>query len=144
MGTGRLKGKRLPDLFTARLKPRGYFRPIQMVFDDPDEKFVGLIRSGDQLVSVHQERQVGGGKGSAFIAVNERMVEEERMADSSGFVEYGGVGLFPKDRCLRAVDGGFQKPLVARAGGPSVALQQDAMRLHEFFESEVPHLASFL
>jgi hypothetical protein len=70
------------------------------------------LSGGRELCAVDREKGIGGGKGGAFIAVEERVVLGQALPKGRGFLDEIGIvaGLWPEE-------GGFEHTRIADSVG---------------------------
>jgi hypothetical protein len=98
------------------------------------------LGGGCELCAVDREKRIGGGKGSALIAVEERVVLGQALPKGRDFFDEIGIvaGLRPEE-------GGFKQTRIAKAVTATITLDLVDMHGQNLGHGEVVrHSASFL
>ena len=98
------------------------------------------LGGGRELCAVDREKRIGGGKGGALIAVEERVVLGQALPKRHGFFDEIGIlaGLRPEE-------GGFKQTRIANAVTATITLDLVDMDGQNLGHGEVVrHSASFL
>ena len=74
-----------------------------------------------------------------FVAVDERVIPDQRKPERSSFGGHGGIGFDPTGRHPGLCDSRFEGPQVMNARGAARLGNQASVELNNFPEREIPH-----
>jgi hypothetical protein len=101
-----------------------------------------LINSGIEFVTVQDQEHFHCKMANALVAIDERMIADQRKTQGGGFSRQAWIQILPIERHLRLSNSRLKAAKIAHAFKPASLPEHEAMKLQDLLERQIPNHAS--
>lgn len=122
-------------------EPVGQLAAIEPACGEIEHKAFLGIEGGIDLGAVEDQEGFHGGMPHAFVAIDERVILNQRQAQRRALLNEGGIQVNTIEGDLRLRNGGFQPTKVADARCAAGRLEEAPMQLNNLTQRDIPNQA---
>src|SRR5438034_81116 len=122
-------------------KPIGQVCPVDPAGGEIEHEVLLVIDGCVDLGAVEDEKGLHGGMADALVAVDERVVLDQREAERRGLLDHGRIEIDAIERRLWLCNGGVERTEIADAGRAAASLEDVAVQLDNLPQGEISHQA---